>query len=156
MQKRLAVALCIALAAGGVIVFSLYQTRRIGELEKAPPRLAKQAAGLAAPVPLVPANPADYGMIVFDDAQALLSDEEAAALISRRVKELKARAGERAGEKIRQKVSSSLCSPQEKIKQIEAQIEKCRQLLQANPQDEELRQKVRRLTIMKSLAADLP
>jgi peptidoglycan hydrolase CwlO-like protein len=106
--------------------------------------------------PLQPADPKDYGMVVLDQGDAPLTEGQARTLIQEKLKEIKSQFPEEKLKKMRETIKEDPQKTADKLKKIDEEIEKCRQVLQGDPYSEEANAKLQRLIMLKSIGEELP
>jgi len=146
----------IILSTLGVVLFSIYQSKQIErELGIARPevRPAEQ------PEPgnkLVPARPEDYGMVVIDARASDLTQKDWDTLLSRKIAELKSKVTPEDKDKINGVIKEDPRKTEEKLKKIDAEIQKCEEKLKDDPANPEIREKRQRLMMLKSIGREFP
>lgn len=144
----------------GIVLFFIYQTRKIEkEIEKKGVMPAKEKIGevlIKQPRQLIPANPKDYGMIVIDDSNRPQAQEEWDTLFSKKIGQLKSEIAPQTQKKVEEQIKEGPQKTQEKLKQIGENINKCKEILKDNPDNQEIKDKLERLMILKSIAKELP
>lgn len=161
MKKQIVVLVGLSiLFIFGIVLFSIYQTRKIEkEIEikgVIPPEeeIAKEL--IKPPRQLVPSRPEDYGMVVIDDSNRPQMQEEWDILFSEKIKEVKSQTDSETWKKVKEQIKEDPQKTQEKLKQIDENIKKCKEILKADPDNQEIKNKLERLMILKSIAKELP
>lgn len=161
MKKLLIIPLVfIALAVCGLVVFSLRDTEMIeqGMKKVLPPKIQKAPAPALRPPArkLTPQRPEDYGMVVTGQAPVPADQGHYDALIKGKIRELKNRYPPEDWEKVREKIKEEPAVTAEKLARIDKGIKECRQLLEKEPDNLEVKQKLERLMMLKSIGEELP
>jgi len=140
-----------------VVFFSIYQTKKIiRKIENPILPLPGEEKVTRAPRKLVPDNPADYGMVVFDDINKPRTQEEWDSQIHKKVEELKSEFPPEVWDKVKEKIKEEPQVTADKIRQIDEGIQKCEEILKSDPGNIEAKQKLERLMMLKSIAKELP
>lgn len=118
-------------------------------------RLPLEKEGIPSPA-LVPARPEDYGMVVFEKSSQPPGEAEINALIHGKMQDIKIQFPEEVLSKARERIKEDPQKTKEKLAQIEEAILRCRQILKDDPYNEEARNRLQNLLILKSIAKELP
>lgn len=118
-------------------------------------RLPFEKEGISPPK-LVPARPEDYGMVVFEQSSPPPGEAQINALIHRKMQDIKTQFPEEVLRKARERIKEDAQKTKEKVAQIDEAIIKCRQILKDEPYNEEARNRLQNLLILKSIAEELP
>ncbi|MDP3732576.1 MAG: hypothetical protein Q8R31_06135 [Candidatus Omnitrophota bacterium] len=118
-------------------------------------RLPFEKEGIPAPM-LVPARPEDYGMVVFEQSAQPPGEAEINALIHRKMQDIKTQFPEEVLSKVGERIKEDPEKTKEKLAKIDETIIKCRQILKDDPYNEEARNRLQNLLILKSIAEELP
>ncbi|MDP2941109.1 MAG: hypothetical protein Q8N85_02485 [Candidatus Omnitrophota bacterium] len=154
MKKSVILAGGLIVFTAGLIIFSLYQSRRIEReavvgvplaTTEEPPRRRE----------LIPADPRDYGMVVFNESSRPRSQDEWDRVLSQKIREMKERCPKEVWDKAWEKKKEDPQKTAEKLQKIEAEIKKCNQILAQDPGNQEMQEKLEHLTMLKSIAREL-
>ncbi|MDI6605878.1 MAG: hypothetical protein QME65_01880 [Candidatus Omnitrophota bacterium] len=158
MKKQLLILIILAFAAVlGLILFSLKGVEKVDQ----------EAGKIILPEPqgsgpierparkLEPVRPEDYGMII-TDTDAPASQEQWETLIRRKIKDLKSQYPPQTWDQVQQKIKEDPAVTGKKIKEIEASIGNCRQILEEEPDNLEVKQRLERLMILQNIGKELP
>jgi len=118
-------------------------------------RLPFKKEGIPTPR-LVPARPEDYGMVVFEQSSQPPGEAQINALIHKKMQDIKTRFPEEVLSKVGERIKEDAQKTKEKLAQIDEAIIKCRQILKDEPYNEEARNRLQNLLILKSIAQELP
>lgn len=118
-------------------------------------RLPLEKEVISSPV-LVPVRPEDYGMVVFEKSSEPASEGEINALIHRKMQDIKTQFPEEVLSRVRERIKEDPQKTKEKLAQIEEAILRCRQILKDDPYNEEARNRLQNLLMLKSIAKELP
>ncbi|MBI4707901.1 MAG: hypothetical protein HY761_08265 [Candidatus Omnitrophica bacterium] len=102
---------------------------------------------------LVPSRPEDYGMV---ESGKDMAQEEWDSLISKKIKKIKPQINAVDLDKINEKIKESPQVTKDKIRQIDESIEKCKLILKNDPGNKDVRGKLTRLMMLRSIAENLP
>lgn len=148
------------LLALGFISFSLYQAERTEpEPQKVtiPPSL-KEAPARPEHKPikrvLVPADPADYGMVVTEFST--LDQSQWDMIVAQKLRETRDRYTEDQRKKIKEFIKEDPEKTREKLKKIDEKMRLYQDELSKDPGNEELKGAIERLKMLKSIARELP
>lgn len=119
-----------------------------------PEDLASQSAPTV--YPLKPANPEEYGMVVWDSPYKITSQEDADRFVGTKIQEIKKQLPAEALAKMKQEINTDQADMREKLLKIDSEIEKCRGALRQDPYNEAAKNKLQNLLILKSIAHELP
>ena len=164
MKKNYIIFGVFAFAALAVIFFALYQIR-IAEEETAKvaipapaaPKIEEEVPQPVFPPPrqLVPANPADYGMVVIVESKPVLTQSEWDGVISEKLTELKRQVPAEDRQKIYDLIKEDPAKTEEKLKQVEAKMRVYEEQLSREPDNVEIKGRLERLKMLKSIARGL-
>jgi len=101
-------------------------------------------------------DPAEYGMVVINEYNRPQTQKEWDILISQKIDEAKAQLSQDTLEKITNKIKEDPQKTAEKIKMIDENIQKCQEILKSDPTNKEVRDRLERLKILKSISQKLP
>ncbi|MBC8436519.1 MAG: hypothetical protein H8D90_01360 [Candidatus Omnitrophica bacterium] len=158
MKKQFLILIILSFAVVlGLILFSLKGVEKVDQdVRKVIMPEAQKIKPIERPArKLEPARPEDYGMIV-TDTDAPASQEQWEALIRRKITDLKSQYPPQTWDKIHEKIKEDPAVTGKKIKEIEAGIENCRQILEKEPDNLEVKQRLERLMILQSIGEELP
>lgn len=145
-----------------VLASSIYQLRQMEEEAArvapvtAPPEKIEEAPVPIKPQPreLVPANPADYGMVV-QEPGVTLTQGQWDGVISDKIEELRAQYSPQEWEKIDASIKEDPAKTKEKLQKIEEKMRAYEEELKRNPASEEIQGRLERLKMLKSIAKGL-
>lgn len=157
MNRSVVIVGLIVLFTLGLVLFSLYQTknleRKTGVLKE---KGQVKEAVIKQPQQLVPSQPEDFGMVVINESNQPQTQEEWDRLISEKVRELKSGSTPETWQRIKEKINEDKQKTENKLRQIDENIKKCKQILKQEPDNKEAREKIERLMMLKSIAKELP
>jgi len=159
MQKKIIIfTVLVVLFTFGIVLFSVYQTQKITrETEKIiPAPIKREEIATKRPRRLIPSRPEDYGMIVIDENNKPQAQEGWDNLLSPKFEELKAKAPPERWDKIKEKIREEPQKTQEKLKQIDDSIKQYQEILRQDPNNQEIKGKLERLMMLKSITKELP
>jgi len=144
-----------------IVLFSLSLHYRC-RIEKDEGRVSQLPSGIKKVTPrekkrkLCVSDPAEYGMVVINEYNRPQTQKEWDILISQKIDEAKAQLPQDALEKITNKIKEDPQKTAEKIKMIDENIQKCQEILKSDPTNKEVRDRLERLKILKSISQKLP
>lgn len=155
-NKIIIAAALIILSTVGVVLFSIYQSARIEqELGIARPQARPQERqGLRQK--LVPSRPEDYGMVVIDSTSPELTQKDWDTLLSGRIAELKSKLTPENKDMMNGVIKEDPRKTEEKLKKIDAEIQKCEETLKKDPANRQISEKRQRLMMLKCIGRELP
>lgn len=155
MIKKIAVSILISCLLISIII--LVHVCRAPREERKPmdDRLPaeKQAP---AKYPLQPSRPEDYGMVVFQGYDPVLTEGEAQTLIHSKLRDIKKEFPRETLDRVRDQIKEDPEKTKEKIRQIDEEIAKCQELLKNDPSNEATKSKLQHLYLLKSIAYEMP
>lgn len=155
MKKEIIIISIIITFTFFIVLFSIYEMQKIKrQVIKAIP---EEKGQIYQPAPkLVPSRPQDYGMIVIDEYNRPQTQEDWDNLLGAKIRALKSELPSEAKEKIREQIKEDSQVTQDKIKQIDEGIVKCQDILKDEPNNQEAKERLERLMMLKSIAKELP
>jgi hypothetical protein len=103
---------------------------------------------------LIVSDPKDFGMVVFDPGVGP-SETEIDNMLTVKISQLKSNIRQETWNKIREKIVEDNQKTESKLAQIEESIKQCRDTLNINPNDAQIKAKLERLLMLKIIARDL-
>jgi hypothetical protein len=150
----------LVLLALGLFFFSVYYSHNVlrGLHKEAKPQqeIQTQAEPVKQHRVLVPSNPEDYGMVVFDEFHKPETQEQWNSLISEKIEEAKSQLSKDTLDKVTAKIAEEPEKTAQKLKTIDENIAKCKEILIKEPNNKEVKDKLGRLMILRSIAESLP
>jgi len=104
---------------------------------------------------LAPSRPEDYGMIVIEEGSAPKTQGEWDNLLAGKIKESKAMLSAEDNKKMRAVIEEDPKKTAEKMKQIDEGIKKCNEALKADPNNQQIKDKLTRYMMLKSIGKEL-
>jgi len=159
MKKIAAIFIILAVAAVfGLVIFSLWDTQMLPKAVKkiSPQKIQRLEPVKPAARELLPQRPEDYGMIVTDENTMPVGQKQYDAFIKDKISKLKSEYPLETWNKVQEKIKEDPAVTRQKISQIDEAIEKCRRLLEKEPENIEVRQKMERLMMLRSIGESLP
>lgn len=159
MKKPLVILIVLSvLAVLGLVLFSFKDTQKVeqGAAKVMLPETHRAEPAERPARKLVPARPEDYGMIVTDTAQRPTFQQQWDMLIRDKVNELKSQYPPETWDKVQQKIKEDPAVTAQKLRDINDSIKKCREILEKEPDNEEIKQKLERLMMLKSIGDEFP
>lgn len=142
------------------LIHSFYYTWRIGKETEGEadsrPRKIQQAMPEERKRGLPVSNPEEYGILVTDEYSGPQTQEDWDRIISQKIKEAKAQLSPEELEKMSHKIEEDPQKTADKLKVIEANIQRCQEILSGDPDNKETKEKLERLRILKSILKQLP
>lgn len=155
-KKALIFMVTILLFTLALVWFSLYQTRKTEE-EFSRQEVLKQEGEIIKPRrQLIPGRPEDYGMIVIDETNRVQTQKDWDRLLSLKIADLKSQSSPEVAQKIQEKIKEEPQVTQDKLKQIDEGIQKLSELLKKEPDNQELKERLEHLMMLRSIAQELP
>ncbi len=156
-MKKIVIVSVIVVAVFGITFFFIYQTNKLHE-ESADvaPAEAKKIQVNKEPDVLTPANPEDYGMVVINESNKPRTQEDWDRLLIDKIRDVKSELSAQQVEEVKAKIQEDPQKTQEKLKKIDEAIAKCNEALKKDPSSAELRNKLDRLMMLKSISKELP
>ncbi len=157
-MKKLVIISSIVIAFVYVMTFfSIYQAKKLeGKSEKTAVVQEEKVRIKQEPSVLVPANPEDYGMVVIDENNKPRTQEDWDRLIIGRIRDAKFELTAQQTEELRAKIQEDPQKTQEKLKKIDEAIAKCYEILRGDPLNQDARDKLDRLMMLKSISKEFP
>jgi len=157
MKKQIIITSFLILVSLALIIFSIYQTIRIEKevSEFKRPQIKKEEKIIEEASPLIRSKPEDYGMIVIDDRNRPATQEEWDSLFAKKIKALKSQTPSVTWNKLDKKIKEEPQKTKDKLKQIDSSIEKSKLMLNKDPNNKEIKQKLDRLMMLRSIAKEL-
>lgn len=141
----------------GIFLFFVYQALKTEkEIVKVPAPLLREEEISEKQVGLTPSKPQDYGMIVIEDNDRPQTQEEWDNLFSKKISEMKSEYEASTWDKVNAQIQEEPQKTEEKLKQIDSSIQKCNEALNQDPNNQEIKDKLERLMMLKSIAKELP
>jgi len=157
MKKHIILAMVFLLLTVLAVLFSTYQTKQLENNfpapQTAPKNIILQPKPAAAPVI---SRPEDYGMVVTNNSDPVLSQEYWDNLISSKVSNLKTNIPRESLDKLNHKIKEDSLKTQNKIKLINENIKNFSDLLAKDPNNEEAKKRLEHFLMLKTLAEKLP
>ncbi|MDD2752004.1 MAG: hypothetical protein PHN59_02625 [Candidatus Omnitrophica bacterium] len=142
------------------IIFSIYQAKQIDKemagITPIPPQAITQQPIEQQPRKLVPARPEDYGMVVFKPGQEPTTQREWDNLMSQKIKEVKEQTPADVWKKAKESIKEDPERTQEKLQQIDEIMQKLKQDLIKDPDNQAIKDRLNRLMILNSIGRELP
>ena len=159
-EKRFIVISHILLIVIIVIIVSTWQAYHIEKemqdiesiLEIEPEELGVREAERGVTTRLVPARPEDYGMVVTSDFDKPQTQAEWSEFLHTKLGEVKSQTSPQALEKIKEKIKEESEKTQEKLAKIDKGIQECQEILEKEPDNKDIQEKLERLMILKGVA----
>lgn len=144
----------------GTIGFSIFFTRytqleigpETGQIKKGP---VSRKPAAPEPSRLVPADPESFGMVVFNDNDAAMTQGEWDKVLSEKVVVMKKDFSSADWQKAREMIAEDPAKTAEKLRKIDELIGKFEAALRLNPGDIEARERLNRLRMLKSIEKEL-
>lgn len=148
----------LSVVAVVLICFSVCITRKIDESSRADQPIAAnslQGENIQQKEPLAPSRAEDYGFVSYDQNNMPKTQGEWDALLVSKVKESKAMLSEEEKNKMRKVIEEDPKKTADKIKLVDENIKKCNNALKANPNNQEMKDKLTRYMMLKSISKEL-
>ncbi|MCX5705581.1 MAG: hypothetical protein NTZ92_05965 [Candidatus Omnitrophica bacterium] len=157
-MKKIIIVSVIVAAVFSITFFSIYQTTMLREdfKKEVVPAQEEMPQTRNEPVVLVPANPEDYGMTVIDETNKPRTQEDWDRLLTARIRDVKSELTAQQMEEVKAKIQEDSQKTQEKLKKIDEVIAKCNEILKSDPSNQDARDKLNRLMMLKSISKELP
>ncbi|MFH1519450.1 MAG: hypothetical protein ABIE75_02640 [Candidatus Omnitrophota bacterium] len=104
---------------------------------------------------LVPDNPEDYGMIVFEPDDEPETQKDWDKLLENKVKKLKTETSLATWAKVEEEIKEEPGKTQEKIEDIDKRLEEFQAALKKEPNNQEIRKRIENLKMLRAIAKSL-
>jgi len=156
-MKKIIIVSVIVVAVFSITFFSIYQTKKLqDEFTDIGPVEAEKGQVNKEPSVLTPANPEDYGMVVINEGNKPRTQEDWDRLLMDRIRDAKSELSAQQTEELKAKIQEDPQKTQEKLKKIDEVIAKCNEALKKDPSNTDVRNKLDRLMMLKSISKELP
>ncbi len=156
MKKQQFIITVLFVFTAVIIIASIYQAKGIGKVSVTVAPQPQKAGIVLENQELAVSQPEDYGMVVTDNGDLSINQEYWDGIISEKVKQFKSQLSEQDIKKVREKIAEDPAKTQEKLKQIEQEVKKCQAVLDKDPDNQEAREKLQNLFIIRSIGKELP
>ena len=157
MKKQMIIFSLIILLTSGIVFFSLHQNRgiekEVAKTEHVPEK--EEPAATTERKEIVPSRPEDYGVIIIDEGNKPKTQEEWDKLFSQKIKELKTEFPAETWNEINEKIKEDPLKKANTMKEIDENIAKCKKILDKEPHNKEIKDKLERLMMLKSIGKEL-
>ncbi len=145
---------------GIIVTFILvWQAHRIGkQIQKIEPvsEIVPEIKKEEIATRLIPSRPEDYGMVVTRESDKPKTQAEWDKFFHRKLSEVKSQISLETLAKIKNKIEEDPAKREEKMEKIDKSFQQCQELLKKDPDNEEVKEKLERLMMLKSIAKELP
>ncbi len=104
---------------------------------------------------LVPDNPEDYGMIVFEQREEPVTQGEWDELLGEKVKKLKSKSSLDTWDKLEKAVKEKPQKTKEKIKDLDKRLKEAEAVLRKEPNNQETQKRIKRLRMLRAISRSL-
>ncbi len=104
---------------------------------------------------LVPDNPEDYGMIVFELGDEPQTQKDWDKLLENKIKKLKTETSLATWAKVEEEIKEEPAKTRDKIKDIDKRLEEFQTSLKKEPNNQEIRKRIENLKMLRAIAKSL-
>jgi len=141
-----------------LVLFSFYLTKKTeSQIKMLLPAVEKkeEIADVPEDRKIRPSRPEDYGVVIFHEGETPRLQSEWNEIIGGKIKELKHNLAPETWQKIQEQIAEDPQKTEEKLQQIDEKLAELKSKLVKEPDNQEIKDRINRLMILKSVARDL-